>query len=156
MAIKLKENSLKHVEKLPGPGAYSTKSLDRHNRSMLFPKEKRQFKFPLENQKGKDTPGPYLIKTERLKAILSNYQNPRLTKITKKSDKAELEVLKMKIKAQENSKLSKLSKPANPEVISSFKKSIVLKKQKTVVFDKQIRKSYFDVKNQNPSSANQY
>lgn len=34
----------------------------------------------------------------------------------------------MKIKAQENSKLGKLSKPANPEVISSFKKSIVLKK----------------------------
>lgn len=63
MAIKLKHDNLKNISKLPGPGAYSTTSLDRHNRSIQFPKEKRIFKFPLENQKGKDTPGPYLVKT---------------------------------------------------------------------------------------------
>lgn len=42
----------------------------------------------MENQKGKDSPGPYFIKTERLKAILSNYQNPKLTKISKKTNKS--------------------------------------------------------------------
>lgn len=80
LAPRLKTLNRESVEKTPGPAAYSF-DLSKLRHATSFSKSKRKFKFPIENQKGLDAPGPYAIQTDRLRSILSNYQNVKQTKI---------------------------------------------------------------------------
>lgn len=87
-------------------------------------------KYPIDNLKGKDTPGPYLlIQTEKLKNVLSSYVNPRATKIinnNKKSNNLEICNLKIKLKMQQelnNHKINASNNNINSKIKENGSKS---------------------------------